>query len=289
MAPKPSQPKAPKYYAVRVGRQTGVFPTWADCEAQIKGHQGASYQSFKTEGEARDFARGVGEAAERAIARDERMGKAPKVPKGESVFPKTRSKMTTVLGTESKSKGTQLLALPPPSSSSSSGPTSGSGKPSWGSTIKVYCDGASRGNGKVGATAGWGVYFADEGLHHLNESRRLPGPVQTNNRAELTAIIRAIQLAPRCACPGGEGGAKDGAGPAPALIISTDSQYSIKCITQWLAGWKRKGWTTSLGGQVVNKDLIEALDAEMQKRKPRPILQYVRGHAGVYGNEMADR
>lgn len=85
-------------------------------------------------------------------------------------------------------------------------------------TIEVYTDGASSSNGKINAQAGWGVYWPESedtksDLHGRNESGRLPGAEQTNNRAELMGIIRAIQL-----CPD----------PSAQLIIYSDSQYSIK-------------------------------------------------------------
>ena len=84
--------------------------------------------------------------------------------------------------------------------------------------IECYTDGAASQNGKLGAQAGWGVYWPEgedpsSDLRNLNESRRLSGPLQTNNRAELMAIIRAIEL-----CPD----------PNAQLIIYTDSMYCIK-------------------------------------------------------------
>lgn len=85
-------------------------------------------------------------------------------------------------------------------------------------TVEVYTDGASSSNGKSNAQAGWGVYWPESenpasDLFGRNESGRLPGAVQTNNRGELMGIIRAIQL-----CPD----------PTAQLIIYSDSQYSIK-------------------------------------------------------------
>jgi ribonuclease HI len=94
--------------------------------------------------------------------------------------------------------------------------------------IEVYTDGASSSNGKITAAAGWGVYWPENGdpksdLYQLNESSRLPGELQTNNRAELMGIIRAIQL-----CPD----------PSAQLKIYTDSQYCINgaCLP------KRREW-----------------------------------------------
>ncbi|PWO01351.1 ribonuclease H-like protein, partial [Tilletiopsis washingtonensis] len=140
--------------------------------------------------------------------------------------------------------------------------------------INVYTDGASAGNGKASAKAGWGVWFEDPELQHLNRAGRLAGETQTNNRAELTAIIRACQLCPMT-------GAQ--------LQIYTDSQYSVKAIQEWQQGWRRRGWRTSNAAAVLNKDLIRLLERELRKHVPRPNLIYVKGHAGHVGNEAADR
>ncbi|SPO26059.1 related to Ribonuclease H [Ustilago trichophora] len=138
----------------------------------------------------------------------------------------------------------------------------------------VYCDGASSGNGKTGAAAGYGVVFQDKSLSHLNESGRLAGPAQTNNRAELQGMIRAVQQSP-----------KDGS----QLIIKSDSQYGIKAANEWLPEWKQNGWRTARGEPVKNQDLIKQLDNQLNGHSPRPKLEYVRGHSGDAGNVEADR
>lgn len=154
-------------------------------------------------------------------------------------------------------------AIPPAPLASSSTP----------SVIHVYCDGAATKNGQRGAQAGYGVWFADEGpLSSLNESKRLPGSIQSNNRAELMAAIRAVQIAPK----------------SGQLVIHTDSRYTIDAVTGWINGWRQKKWKTAAGNKVLNRDLIRRLDLELRTRPIRPTLQYVRGHSGVYGNEMAD-
>lgn len=140
--------------------------------------------------------------------------------------------------------------------------------------VTVYTDGSSRGNGRTGAVAGYGVYWDEAKYHSLNLARRLAGPVQTNNRAELTAILRAVQVCPE---------------PRKPLRIFTDSQYAINALTKWLPGWQRNGWRTAKGEDVLNKDLMVALHTAFTKRPVRPTLVYVRGHMGTYGNEMADQ
>jgi ribonuclease HI len=90
------------------------------------------------------------------------------------------------------------------------------------------------------------------------------------------ALIRAIQLCPY----------RDG---TEQLILMTDSQYSINAVTKWLPAWKCKNWMTSTGQSVLNQDLIKILDMEICSTNPKPKLEYVKGHAGIEGNEIADR
>lgn len=147
----------------------------------------------------------------------------------------------------------------------------------------MYTDGAASSNGQKGAQAGWGVHWP-EGLqddasdvHGLDESARLPGPIQTNNRAELMALIRACQL-----CPDADA----------HLKIYTDSKYAIQAINEWQQTWRRNNWMRGSGKQrraVMNKDLIRRLEWELRARKHRPELLYVKGHATSKGNIEADR
>ena len=109
-----------------------------------------------------------------------------------------------------------------------------------------------------------------------NVSEPLAGKEQTNQRAELTGIIKALQLSP-----------KDG-----DLEILSDSKYSIDCSTSWPVGWMRKGWKTSTGADVKNRDLIEAIFNLVKERKALGVatnFSYVKAHNGDLGNEAADR
>ena len=91
-------------------------------------------------------------------------------------------------------------------------------------------------------------------------------PLTTNNKMELTGAIEALRLIP----------------PGATVRLMTDSQYVIKGITEWLPGWKRKGWRSTTG-PVKNKELWETLDAEVQKRSVQ--WEWVRGHTGHPENE----
>lgn len=156
--------------------------------------------------------------------------------------------------------------------------------------VVVYTDGSSLGNGKIGAVGGVGVYFGPsdprfvEPVQHTpaaanmirrNVSEPLRGKRQTNQRAELTAVARALDHIPI---------------DRDALII-TDSSYSIKCLTEWFLKWQVKGWKNSSGKDVENKDLIEPILARIRERemcKAKTKFEWIKGHANDPGNVAAD-
>ena len=109
-----------------------------------------------------------------------------------------------------------------------------------------------------------------------NLAEPLAGPRQTNQRAELTAIQRAIEIAPR----------------NRNITIYSDSHYAIQCVTVWCINWRRNGWKNASGKAVENKDLIENVLGKIEQRdraKVRTDFEWVKGHAGLEGNEQADR
>jgi ribonuclease HI len=94
----------------------------------------------------------------------------------------------------------------------------------------------------------------------------------TNNRMEMTAVIQALSALKR-----------------PCKItLHLDSQYVLKGITEWLPGWKAKGWRTAAKQPVKNVDLWQALDALVQTSGHVIDWRWVKGHAGDVGNERAD-
>jgi ribonuclease HI len=134
-----------------------------------------------------------------------------------------------------------------------------------GEVVDVYADGACKGNPGPG---GWGVL-----LQSGPYSKELYGgePLTTNNRMELTAVIRALEALKR-----------------PSVVrIHTDSQYVQKGITEWIAQWKRRGWRTAARTPVKNEDLWRRLDEVAAPHRIEWI--WVKGHAGHAGNERADR
>lgn len=129
----------------------------------------------------------------------------------------------------------------------------------------IYTDGSYKSS--LGA-GGWGVAIERDG--HTDEF--CGGSMETtNNRMEMQAAIEGLR---RCA---------DG----EPVTLYTDSQYVQLGISQWIHCWKRKGWVTANGKPVKNFDLWQVLDREAAR--VRVSWQWVRGHIGVPGNELADR
>lgn len=132
-------------------------------------------------------------------------------------------------------------------------------------SVTIYTDGACRGNPGPG---GWGALLqAGDSEREISGSERLT----TNNRMELTAVIRALEALRR---------------PVAARVY-TDSEYVRRGITEWLPGWKARGWRTSAKKPVKNQDLWEALDAAASRHRIE--WHWVPGHAGVPGNERVDQ
>ncbi|MBC3864111.1 ribonuclease HI [Undibacterium jejuense] len=131
--------------------------------------------------------------------------------------------------------------------------------------IEIYTDGACKGNPGVG---GWGALLVAG-----DKEKEMCGGEKdtTNNRMELMAVIQAL-----------------GALKRPCHItLHTDSQYVLKGITEWITGWKAKGWKTASKAPVKNVDLWQALDAAQSTHKID--WRWVRGHTGHHGNERADQ
>lgn len=137
-------------------------------------------------------------------------------------------------------------------------------------SLKIYCDGACSGNpGEAGS--GIAVYAENQTLPDLFFGGY--DAVGTNNTAELKALHRALVIA--------------SVNNKESHIFS-DSKYSIECITNWAYGWKKKGWKKS-GGEIKNLDLIKEMHAFYEIHKGRLTISHVKGHAGIEGNELADR
>ena len=130
--------------------------------------------------------------------------------------------------------------------------------------VEIYADGACKGNPGPGGWGAWLQYDGKEKSMHGGEA------ITTNNRMELTAVIRALEVLKR-----------------PCSVkIYTDSVYVQKGMTEWIISWKLRNWRTSDKKPVKNDDLWKALDARASQHKIEWI--WVKGHAGNMGNEKAD-
>lgn len=266
----PKDKATESFYAVRRGRLPGIYKTWTACRAQVDGYKGAIFKKFPTEKEAQDFLE---------------TKQLPQLAHGK-VRPKT---------TQQQDKGDIII---PVINSSTAVDDQNEARDGQKETFNledrgdhiVYTDGASSNNGRACAVAGYGVFWGDNDPRNLSEP--LEGK-QTNQRAEIMAVIRALEQSLEL----------DG-----TLEIRTDSQYVINCADVWSKKWKKNGWKSSetVGynkkdgkaepryKDVSNKDLLQRLVAlresrEKMKGKGKVYFTYVPGHKNVYGNEMADR
>ena len=132
--------------------------------------------------------------------------------------------------------------------------------------IDIYTDGACKGNPGPG---GWGAL-----LKSADSQKELCGGalLTTNNRMEMTAVIEALSALKR-----------------PCHVrLHVDSQYVLKGMTEWLPGWKSRGWKTAAKAPVKNVDLWQRLDALVSSAGHKIDWHWVKGHNGHPGNERAD-
>jgi len=134
--------------------------------------------------------------------------------------------------------------------------------------VEIYSDGACKGNPGPG---GWGALLRYQSVQGLREKELFGGErLTTNNRMELTAVIRAIEALKR---------------PC-AVTVHTDSVYVQKGISEWIHNWKKRGWKTATKEPVKNADLWQELDGLVTAHKID--WRWIKGHAGHDGNERAD-
>jgi ribonuclease HI len=133
-------------------------------------------------------------------------------------------------------------------------------------TIDIYTDGACKGNPGPG---GWGVLLKSAGT----EKELFGGEANTtNNRMEMMAVIQALEALKR-----------------PCKVnLFLDSKYVLQGITEWIVGWKARGWKTASKEPVKNVELWQRLDALVASGGHEINWRWVKGHAGDPGNERAD-
>ncbi|OMJ17848.1 Ribonuclease H [Smittium culicis] len=246
------------YYVVKDGRNPGVYSTWDECKQQVDGYSGAKFKKFSSPSEASSFLNGGSSGSSRGSS--------------ENYSSRSSSNYRQSYNQSSQRESSYNSGYRP--SQRSSYYRGGSyRKPD---PVTVYTDGSCLGNGKNGSSAGVGVYFDDN--DHRNVSERLDG-LQTNNRAELTAIKRALETVRDT----------DSGNTARDVEIKSDSQYAINATTKWHSKWSSNGWKTADGGEVKNRDLIEDIAVLKSERAGNVKFSYVPAHSSIHGNEKADR
>ena len=129
----------------------------------------------------------------------------------------------------------------------------------------VFTDGSCEGNPGPG---GWGLVWVED--DEIVEERSGVDPNTTNNRMELTALIRAYELLPEDA----------------EVTVYSDSQLCVKTVNEWAAGWEKRGWKRK-SGPIANLELVKRLYA-LAGSHPRVTLQWIKAHDGSRWNEYAD-
>ncbi|NP_001272818.1 ribonuclease H1 [Echinops telfairi] len=248
------------FYAVRRGRKTGVFHTWNECRTQVDRFPAARFKKFATEDEAWAFVRNsVSPAASKGqknehlqeshVKANKRVWESVDEEEDENAEPSAKHVKQNTDSVPSVSKDTFSY---------------------MGEFVVVYTDGCCSSNGRRRARAGIGVYWGPG--HPLNVGIRLPGR-QTNQRAEIHAACKAIEQAKT--------------ENIKKLVLYTDSMFTINGITNWVKGWKKNGWRTSTGKEVINKEDFVELDKLTQGMDIQ--WMHIPGHSGFVGNEEADR
>jgi ribonuclease HI len=147
------------------------------------------------------------------------------------------------------------------------------------SAIVCFSDGSCFNNGRKDARAGYACVFPNHTQHTF--SAPLMGPLVTNNRAEYTALLRAMEIS-------------DTIDPShiKTLHFYTDSMLLVNTATKWMGAWKRNGWRKADGNPVLNLDLVQAISARVAERPV--VFHHVRAHTGKMDwksrwNDVADK
>ncbi|KAH7031919.1 ribonuclease H-like domain-containing protein [Macrophomina phaseolina] len=285
-----------KFYAVQSGRVPGVYTDWPSAQKQTIGWTRPKFKAFPMRAEAEAFVK-EGKKAGESVS-------------NVSVDPDDQSETALAGKKEPPAKKQKKSAAAEDADSGPWEPGTGplpegaedgfdprvmlnpeTGKVEWkteeqmaatkkmatgdskGGILQICTDGSALGNGKKGSVAGVGVFFGP--LDKRNVSEGLAGARQTNQRAELTAIQRALDIAPL---------QRD-------VEIRTDSSYGINCVTVWYKSWRKNNWQTSGKKPVENKDLVEPIVARIEEREKigtKTIFTWLKGHADDPGNIAAD-
>lgn len=259
--------KVTKWYGVRAGRNPGVYTSWQDVLDQITGWKGPKHKGFKTKWEAEQYVADAGYTAQDipvgSIETGEPAKKAKKLKKGVKdelspppIFEQGEYEPGEApLGEDAEDNFDSTILLDHTTNGiryktreEREKMTYQVARPVKDAPIRIYTDGSSLSNGKSNAWGGVGVFFGPADKRNISEP--LSGTKQTNQRAELMAMVRALEVAP-----------KD-----RKIVIVSDSKYSIDCVTDWFHNWQRNNWVNSSKKPVENKDLVQKILEQLEER-----------------------
>ncbi|RMC51939.1 ribonuclease H family protein [Lactobacillus sp. ESL0228] len=257
-----------KFYAVKKGRQPGVYRTWEAAKKQVDGYPNAEYKSFKQVTDATEYLNWDRATVNQFFQKDETSLK--------QAIAKIQNESQTI------SKISKQQSNPPQSKTA---PRFSNLNKSSEYFATIYTDGGTRNTGNfkgghVRATdkAAWAylIEWQQEGKQMSTyDSNGEFGA--TNNKMELTALIEALKKLLEL-----------GFNKKPLLFV-LDSQYVLNPIIKgWLKGWKKRGWRKSTPGEIANLECWQELD-RLLAQFLQPKFEWTKGHANNRGNEFVDR
>ena len=248
------------YYAVAKGRNPGVYDNWDECKSEVHQYSRPVFKKFSSQAEAESFVQRNSDSSTESDYRDAE----PAYGYGSRHERSTSSYGSYDYPSSTRSTNDCDYVYTAPKGNSSNYIVDKDGY------VNVYTDGACSSNGRDNPRAGLGVWFGDN--HPMNVSKPLEGRA-TNNHAEIEAATEAAMQAKRA-------GITD-------LKINTDSEFLVSCAKDWIPKWKANGWKTANNEPVINKSELIKMDKALDSLNVE--WKHVKSHAGVRGNEMADK
>lgn len=291
------------YYAVRIGRQKGVFNSYDEILPLVDKYSGASFRKFSTYDEALKFVNNQTDPPRRnEISRymvkgtDNSIRDQPKIESKPLITLKTLVKkigetpIISMDNNDNKCGINVIRKISTPAADikmeylkelSNNRPEAICSVVPSSPILNVYCDGSTKGNGKKNAAGGIGIWFGHNDINNVSEAYTLSVP--TNQKAELYALLRTLKILEKLIENGDN----------HSFHIYTDSEYTINCVTKWLPGWIKKNWIKADGKAVKNVSLLKELSAVYNRNRRRYVIKHIKAHTGYQdihsiGNSMAD-
>lgn len=228
------------FYVVKKGHKTGIFKTWAECKAATEGFKGPIFKKFDSFEKANDFFRSkeTGTIRPKAYTDDK---------------PITQEQATRLASSEEMEKIKKMAENIKSSPFSDELNYNVAGWNTIENEIYLFTDGSSRKTRDM-PNSGVGLYLGYQ-CTNINEQY----DNRTNNQCELQAMDYAFKLIVRYY--------RELSAMGKVVKIVSDSEYSIKACSLWIANWKKNNWKTAKGEDVKNRELIESIDGSMNRIK----------------------